>query len=65
MPVRAIYMIALLFCPAHGRPHHCLVNGFNPYYGVVRGDAHKWLNLQRFFSRMPQTLVLRLGLSFS
>jgi len=26
------------------------VDGFNLYYGAVRGGAHKWLNLQRFFS---------------
>ncbi len=25
------------------------IDGFNLYYGAVRGSAHKWLNLQRFF----------------
>jgi hypothetical protein len=25
------------------------VDGFNLYYGAVRGGRHKWLNLQRFF----------------
>jgi hypothetical protein len=26
------------------------VDGFNFYYGVIRGTAHKWLDLQRFFN---------------
>src|SRR5438046_9627545 len=25
------------------------IDGFNLYYGAVRGSAHKWLNLPRFF----------------
>ena len=25
------------------------VDGFNIYYGAIRGTAHKWLNLERFF----------------
>jgi 6-hydroxy-3-succinoylpyridine 3-monooxygenase len=25
------------------------IDGFNLYYGAVRGGTHKWLNLQRFF----------------
>jgi hypothetical protein len=25
------------------------IDGFNLYYGAVRGSAFKWLNLQRFF----------------
>jgi hypothetical protein len=25
------------------------VDGFNLYYGAVRGSPHKWLDLERFF----------------
>ncbi len=28
------------------------VDGFNLYYGSVRGTPHKWLNLQRLFERL-------------
>lgn len=28
------------------------VDGFNFYYGVVRGTAHKWLDLERVFYRL-------------
>jgi len=28
------------------------IDGFNLYYGVIRGSAHKWLNIQRFFERL-------------
>ena len=26
------------------------IDGFNLYYGALRGTAHKWLNLERYFS---------------
>ena len=28
------------------------VDGFNLYYGAVRGSPHKWLDLQRYFRRL-------------
>ncbi len=28
------------------------IDGFNFYYGAVRGTAHKWLNLERLFERL-------------
>lgn len=28
------------------------VDGFNFYYGAVRGTSHKWLNLERLFERL-------------
>lgn len=28
------------------------VDGFNFYYGTVRGTSHKWLNLERLFERL-------------
>jgi uncharacterized LabA/DUF88 family protein len=30
------------------------VDGFNLYYGAVRGTPHKWLNLERYFSMLRQ-----------
>ncbi len=37
------------------------VDGFNLYYGAVKGTPHKWLNLEKFF-RMVRPLddVLRI-----
>jgi len=31
------------------------IDGFNLYYGAVRGSAFKWLNLQRFFQLLPSS----------
>lgn len=31
------------------------VDGFNLYYGVVRGTPHKWLDLERLFVRLRQS----------
>jgi hypothetical protein len=31
---------------------HVYVDGFNFYYGAVRGTPHKWLDLDRFFTMM-------------
>ena len=28
------------------------IDGFNFYYGLVRGGPYKWLNLERYFSRL-------------
>jgi hypothetical protein len=37
------------------------VDGFNLYYGAVRGGAYKWLNLQRFFSLLrPHDNILQI-----
>lgn len=34
----------------HHKPRTIVyVDGFNLYYGAVRGTPHKWLNLERFF----------------
>ena len=30
------------------------VDGFNFYYGAVKGTPHKWLNLQRYFTSLRQ-----------
>lgn len=30
------------------------IDGFNFYYGVLKGGPHKWLNLDRFFGRLRQ-----------
>lgn len=30
------------------------VDGFNLYYGALKGGPHKWLNLERFFCRLRQ-----------
>jgi uncharacterized LabA/DUF88 family protein len=30
------------------------IDGFNLYYGAVKGTAHKWLNLQRYFEMIRQ-----------
>jgi len=36
------------------------IDGFNLYYGAVRGSAHKWLNLQRFFQLLrPHDNIVR------
>jgi hypothetical protein len=36
------------------------IDGFNLYYGAVRGSAVKWLNLQRFFQLLrPHDNMLR------
>jgi uncharacterized LabA/DUF88 family protein len=37
------------------------VDGFNLYYGAIRGGTHKWLNLQRFFSLLrPHDNILQI-----
>ncbi|MDZ4849421.1 MAG: NYN domain-containing protein [Pirellulaceae bacterium] len=28
------------------------IDGFNLYYGAIRGTSHKWLNLESYFSRL-------------
>jgi len=36
------------------------IDGFNLYYGAVRGSAFKWLNLQRFFQLLrPHDNILK------
>lgn len=36
---------------AQSRPRTIVyVDGFNLYYGAVKGTAHKWLNLEKFFA---------------
>jgi hypothetical protein len=30
------------------------IDGFNLYYGAVKGTPHKWLNLQRYFEMIRQ-----------
>ncbi|MCB1022301.1 MAG: NYN domain-containing protein [Bryobacterales bacterium] len=30
------------------------IDGFNFYYGLVRGSAYKWLDLERYFTRLRQ-----------
>jgi uncharacterized LabA/DUF88 family protein len=30
------------------------IDGFNFYYGAVKGTPHKWLNLQKYFERLRQ-----------
>src|SRR5262249_55964079 len=30
------------------------IDGFNLYYGAIRGGPYKWLNLQRYFSLLRQ-----------
>ncbi len=43
---------------APGRPPRkraiVYVDGFNLFYGVLKGSSHKWLNLERFFCRLRQ-----------
>jgi len=37
------------------------IDGFNLYYGAVRGSAFKWLNLQRFFQLLrPDDNILKI-----
>jgi len=37
------------------------IDGFNPYYGAVRGSVFKWLNLQRFFQLLrPDDNILKI-----
>jgi uncharacterized LabA/DUF88 family protein len=31
------------------------IDGFNLYYGAIRGSSHKWLNLERFFRLVRQS----------
>jgi uncharacterized LabA/DUF88 family protein len=38
---------------AKARPRSIVYNdGFNLYYGAIRGSPHKWLNLQRYFEML-------------
>jgi hypothetical protein len=30
------------------------IDGFNPYYGAVKGGAYKWLDIQRLCERLRQ-----------
>ena len=30
------------------------IDGFNMYYGAIRGGPHKWLDLQNYFTRLRQ-----------
>ncbi len=53
MPAWAVYMAALLYF--RGDPRlppktraSVYIDGFNFYYGALRGSPHKWLNLERF-----------------
>ena len=39
--------------PIHPRPRSIVcIDGFNFYYGAVKGGPYKWLNLQQFFTRL-------------
>jgi len=61
MPVRAIYMIALIFCAFMPNRTIVYVDGFNLYYGAVRGSTNKWLDLQRFFDLLrPHDDIVRI-----
>jgi hypothetical protein len=35
------------------------VDGFNLYYGAVRGGPHKWLDLQKYFTMLRPGYRLR------
>jgi len=35
------------------------IDGFNLYYGAIRGGPHKWLNLQDYFTRVRQADVIQ------
>ena len=41
------------------------VDGFNLYYGAVRGTPHKWLNLSKFFRMLRPADDIRLIRYFS
>ncbi len=30
------------------------IDGFNFYYGAVKGTCHKWLDIERYFTRLRQ-----------
>ena len=43
----------LIFCseaPSPSRDRIVYIDGFNLYYGAVRGTPHKWLNIEKYFS---------------
>jgi len=46
--------MAAFFYMAKRRRTIVYVDGFNLYYGAVRGTPHKWLNLHRMFAIMRQ-----------
>lgn len=35
-----------------GKRSTIYIDGFNFYYGAIRGTAHRWLNLERLFERL-------------
>ena len=35
------------------------IDGFNLYYGAIKGTSHKWLNLQRYFEMLRPADDLR------
>jgi uncharacterized LabA/DUF88 family protein len=53
MPVWAVYMTA---SPTPGLPKRSrtvvYIDGFNLYYGALKGTPHKWLDLQKYFTML-------------
>jgi len=40
---------------------HVYIDGFNLYYGLLRGTAHKWLDLERFCDQLlPKNIVRKI-----
>jgi uncharacterized LabA/DUF88 family protein len=37
---------------AHANRSIIYIDGFNLYYGAIRGSRHKWLNLQNYFMKL-------------
>src|SRR4051794_13407232 len=63
MPVRPAYRAGLFFYPPMTSPNSpptprtpprsiIYIDGFNFYYGAIKGGPHKWLNLERFFKML-------------
>ncbi|MEX2119778.1 MAG: NYN domain-containing protein [Pirellulales bacterium] len=38
--------------PSNRKRSTIYIDGFNLYYGVIKGGPYKWLNLQRYFERL-------------
>lgn len=41
-----------LLCPGHAVDTHVYIDGFNLYYGLLRGTPYKWLDLERFCDQL-------------
>ena len=42
-------------------PSYVYVDGFNLYYGAVKGTAYKWLDIQKMIQLLlPQNLILKI-----